>query len=164
MKKIFAVCALFLSVSFAFADKSSCPYHADHQKQVDGQGDRVMGFTRDKTTHHFQLKKDGGVILAEAIDASDRESIENIRKHFDEIAAEFSRGDFSKPKEIHHRVPSGVEEMTQHRNKITYQFSELPKGGEIRIRTANEEALKAIHAFLRFQIQDHRTGDPLTVQ
>ena len=164
MKKIFVFCALFLSVSFVLAEEASCPHHAEHQKQVDEQGDRVMGFTRDKATHHFQLKKDGGVILAEAIDASDMESIGNIRKHFVEIATEFSRGEFSKPKEIHHRVPPGVDEMTEHRDAITYRFSELSKGGEIRIQTENEEALKAIHAFLRFQIQDHRTGDPLTVQ
>lgn len=32
------------------------------------------------------------------------------------------------------------------------------------ITTANPKALKAIHEFLRFQIEDHRTGDPKIVQ
>jgi len=33
------------------------------------------------------------------------------------------------------------------------------KGAAIQIRTKNPEALKAIYAFLRFQISDHQTGD-----
>jgi hypothetical protein len=30
------------------------------------------------------------------------------------------------------------------------------------IVTTDAEALKAVHDFLRFQIADHKTGDPLT--
>ncbi len=33
------------------------------------------------------------------------------------------------------------------------------RGARVVIRTANPEALEAVHAFLRFQISDHRTGD-----
>jgi hypothetical protein len=43
--------------------------------------------------------------------------------------------------------------------EISYLFDELPTGGRVRIRTANADALKAIHDFLRFQIEDHHTGD-----
>jgi len=27
----------------------------DHQGMVDGHGDHLMGFSHDKTTHHFEL-------------------------------------------------------------------------------------------------------------
>jgi hypothetical protein len=39
----------------------------------------------------------------------------------------------------------------------------MDDGGRIRIATESREALAAVHDFLRFQIKDHQTGDPLTV-
>jgi hypothetical protein len=35
----------------------------------------------------------------------------------------------------------------------------LPQGGKVRMRTANRDALKIIHDFLRFQIADHHTAN-----
>ena len=43
--------------------------------------------------------------------------------------------------------------------EISYTFEELETGGRVRIRATSAEALKAIHDFLRFQIEDHHTGD-----
>ena len=37
-------------------------------------------------------------------------------------------------------------------------------GAQLRMTTPDSEALAAIHGFLRFQIHDHRTGDPPDVQ
>jgi hypothetical protein len=34
----------------------------------------------------------------------------------------------------------------------------------VRIVTGNPAALVAVHEFLRFQIKDHRTSDPLAIQ
>lgn len=162
MNKILCV-AFVLICSAVVAKDATCPHHADHQAKMEQRGDLVMGFDHAKTIHHFLLKPDGGVIVADAKDAKDQESIAKIRKHFEEIAELFSRGEFSKPKEIHNRVPPGVAEMIQHRDEISYSFHETTRGGEVRIKTANEESRKAIHAFLRFQIEDHHTGDSLEV-
>lgn len=49
--------------------------------------------------------------------------------------------------------------MTRKAGAITYEFVELPRGGEVRMRTSDEEALRAIHEFLAFQRSDHRTED-----
>jgi hypothetical protein len=49
--------------------------------------------------------------------------------------------------------------MKENRIEISYTFEELSAGGRVRIRTTNPDALKAIHEFLRFQIEDHHTGD-----
>lgn len=46
---------------------------------------------------------------------------------------------------------------------ISYTFEEMDRGGRVRISTANTEAVSAIHDFLRFQIDDHKTGDPTEV-
>ena len=54
--------------------------------------------------------------------------------------------------------------MAKLREQIRYAYSETPDGGKILIFSDNREALQAIHAFLRFQISDHRTGDATEVQ
>jgi hypothetical protein len=161
-KALILLILLYSTCAFAKDDHMmNCPHHSEHQKQVAERGDRVMGFDHTKTTHHFLLKDDGGVIVAEANDPADRDSIEQIRTHFSEIAERFSHGDFSMPHEIHARVPPGVPEMTELKDRITYVFHETEKGGEVRITTQDDRALKAIHEFLRFQIEDHHTGDPV---
>jgi hypothetical protein len=148
---------------FAFTayanEHTSCPHHAEHQKMVEQKGDEVMGFDHTKTTHHFLLKPDGGVIVADAIDPKDRQSIEQIRTHFVEISKMFSKGDFSKPREIHGEMPPGVPEMIELKDSISYTFQERENGGEILISTKDDHALEAIHSFLRFQIEEHHTGD-----
>jgi hypothetical protein len=49
--------------------------------------------------------------------------------------------------------------MKEKHAEISYSFEELPAGGRARIKTADPDALKAVHDFLRFQIEDHHTGD-----
>jgi hypothetical protein len=49
-------------------------------------------------------------------------------------------------------------------SRSPYTAENTAQGAQARIATSNPEALTAVHEFLRFQIKDHRTGDPLTVQ
>jgi hypothetical protein len=53
--------------------------------------------------------------------------------------------------------------MKRLRSSIRYTSETIDNGGRIKIETASPEALAAIHDFLRFQIKDHETGDPLTI-
>jgi len=48
---------------------------------------------------------------------------------------------------------------SQGAHESDYDLEELLTGGRVRIKTANADALKPIHDFLRFQIEDHHTGD-----
>lgn len=64
---------------------------------------------------------------------------------------------------IHDRVPPGVPTMKDSKSRIEWKFAETPGGGRVRITTEDAKALAAIHEFLRFQIEDHRTGDPTEV-
>lgn len=82
-----------------------------------------------------------------------------IRSHLMHIATMFSNGEFSIPMFVHDQVPPGVPVMKDKHAEISYSFEELSAGGRVRIKTTNPDALKAIHQFLRFQIEDHRTGD-----
>ncbi|HKV09350.1 MAG TPA: hypothetical protein VJ725_14500 [Thermoanaerobaculia bacterium] len=148
-----------------------CPLHAEHQKAaqenthtaLDHRGDEVMGFEHTRTTHHFLLKEDGGVIQVEVNDSGDAASLAQIRSHLAEVARSFAAGDFAMPAQIHDRVLPGVPDMTRLAREIEYRYEDLERGGRVRITTGNPEARAAVHAFLKSQIADHRTGDPLEV-
>lgn len=140
--------------------------HTDkgHHDQVDQRGDQAMGFSHAKTTHHFRLKMDGGIIEVSANDADDHASRDQIRRHLNHIAQKFSGGDFSAPMFIHGQTPPGIETMKRLKSEIKYKYEEIEHGAQVRISSENAEAVKAIHEFLRFQIQDHRTGDTVEVE
>ena len=134
---------------------------AQHQVDVEKHGDEAMGFPHGKTTHHFRLYSDGGAIEVTVNDTKDSQNMQAIRSHLMHIVTMFSNGEFSIPMFIHDQVPPGVPVMKEKRAEISYSFEELPAGGRVRIKSANRDALKAIHEFLGFQIADHHTGDPV---
>jgi hypothetical protein len=157
---------LFGGLQLAAQDMQSCPMHREHMKadsqhqaNVERHGDEAMGFPHDKTTHHFRLYSEGGAIEVTVNDSKDSENIQAIRSHLTHMVAMFSNGEFSIPMFVHDQVPPGVPVIKDKHGEITYSFEELAAGGRVRIKTANADALKAIHAFLRFQIEDHHTGD-----
>lgn len=148
-------------------DKSSmadCPMMKEHSARVDERGDTAMGFSHEKTTHHFRLLADGGAIEVTANDPADAASRDQVRGHLARIAKLFAEGKFAIPMLVHAQKPPGSESMQQLREQIQYRYEEVPAGGRVRISTTNPKALTAVLEFLRFQIEDHRTGDPLEVK
>jgi hypothetical protein len=135
----------------------------DHHQGVVARGDHVMGFSHDKTAHHFRLYADGGAIEAQANDGQDTASRDAIRYHFTHIAKMFAAGDFAAPMLIHVENPPGTQDMKRLRDAIQYKLENTEHGGRIRITTKNAKALQAVHTFLRFQIADHQTGDSTEV-
>lgn len=165
MKTLIAL-FLFSGLQLGAQDMQSCPMHKEHVKEamqhqadVEKHGDEAMGFPHDKTTHHFRLYSDGGAIEVTVNDSKDSQNMQAIRSHLAHIATMFSNGEFSIPIFVHDQVPPGVPVMKDKRAEISYAFEELPTGGRVRIKTANADALEAVHDFLRFQISDHHTGD-----
>ena len=131
-------------------------------EQLKQRGGAVMGFDQDKTVHHFLLRTTGGAIEVSAKDPADRESIEQIRSHFRDLAASFGQGLFDKPVATHGEMPPGAEQMALNKQRITYRYEERAIGAALFVETADPATLKAIHDFLRYQIVEHKTGDPLT--
>ncbi|HWC19867.1 MAG TPA: hypothetical protein VG498_22830 [Terriglobales bacterium] len=153
-----AAAVLLLFCISGFAHQSS-----DQHQGVVQRGDEVMGFSHEKTIHHFRLSPEGGSIEAIATDASDVTSKQEIRDHLQHIARMFRDGNFNAPMLIHARTPPGVATMKKLRNQIRYQVQDLPTGARISLSSQNPKAVAAIHEFLEFQIRDHQTGDPLTI-
>jgi hypothetical protein len=131
----------------------------EHHDAVNQRGDHVMGFSHEKTTHHFLLFADGGAIEVRANDPKDTASRDQIRMHLSHIAQMFAAGNFDAPMLIHDRVPPGVPTLRRLKADVAWRYEDLDLGGRIRITTTNKEALAAVHEFLKFQIEDHRTGD-----
>jgi hypothetical protein len=129
------------------------------QQGVVERGEHVMGFSHEKTAHHFLLYASGGEINVSANDPSDKASIEQIRMHLGHIAKMFAAGNFNAPMLIHDTNPPGVPAMTRLKEAIKYEYSGTDRGARIRLITENAQAIDAIHAFLLFQIIDHQTGD-----
>jgi hypothetical protein len=134
----------------------------DHSAMMK-RGDQAMGFSHEKTTHHFRLFKDGGAIEVTANDLKDTASRDEIRQHLSHITQMFAAGNFNVPMLIHATTPPGVPTMKELRDQIHYGFQETDSGARVRINTANTRALEAVHAFLRFQIAEHETGDKTEV-
>ncbi len=137
--------------------------HDDHHASVDSRGDKVMGFSHEKTTHHFRLYDDGGSIEVEANSAADVASRDQIRGHLRHIATMFAAGNFEASMLIHSKTPPGVPAMQKLKSEISYRYRQTPRGAAVDIVTANPDARAAVHAFLRFQISDHRTGDATAI-
>jgi len=134
-----------------------------HHAAVDSRGDHVMGFSHEKTTHHFRLYRDGGAIEVTANDPNDIESRDQIQMHLAHIAKMFATGDFNAPMLVHDKMPPGTPAMQKLKNEIKYNYEKTEAGARVLLATKNPEALAAIHEFLRFQIDDHHTGDSLVV-
>jgi hypothetical protein len=171
MKRFTTALALVLIVSgrFRYAQHSDMPAGMTHEQHLaeikkdaalKARGAQAMGFDQDKATHHFRLTDSGGIIEVEANDSRDVALRESIRAHLSTIAREFASGNFDKPFATHAEVPPGVPELRRLTNAIAYTFEPTDGGGRVRIVSGNAGAIRALHAFLRYQIAEHRTGDP----
>lgn len=151
-----------------------CPMHSahqprdqasasDHQAAVDLRHEHASGVAHADSVHHFVLVPQGGRISLEVADGADIAGRDGIRAHLRQVAREFRQGHFGLPMMVHGRTPPGVEVMRRLKEAIRYRYEPTDRGGRVVITTENREARTAIHDFLRFQIEDHRTGDPIAI-
>lgn len=124
-----------------------------------------MGFDQERTAHHFLLFTDGGAIDVGVKEPTDMKNRDAIRSHLPHIASMFGDGNFEAPMIVHDtkKVP-GITVMAAKKSLIRYQYAETTTGGRVDIVTTDPEALAAVHAFLTFQIADHKTGDSTSVR
>ena len=147
------------------ASALTCAAWQDSGHPMDkSHADHAMGFSQDTTTHHFRIYKDGGAIEVEANDPKDISTAGQVRMHLRHIAKMFADGNFEAPMLVHDQTPPGTPAMKRLAKDIKYTYEETANGGRVRIQTRNADALSAVHEFLKFQIREHKTGDPLVAQ
>lgn len=160
--------ASLLAVSPVVAQDHSTMDHAAHAgapaasndsafRALQQRGRGTMGVDQYASRHQFSDLPQGGRIELQMREA-DSAGIAAIRAHLRQTAQQFARGEFSAPEATHAMVVPGTVMMAARKEKIRYDFRELPQGGEIRITTSDPQALRAVREFLAFQRSDHRTG------
>lgn len=163
MTKLIALVALLCTpIASIRGEQSAKPETSSHDEhaKMNERGEAGMGFSQTATTHHFLLRPNGGIIQAEVNDPADTTDRDHIRMHLTHVLHAFATGDFNIPMFVHDTVPQGVPEMKRLQKKIRYNYEPTPNGGRVIIATNDKAALAAVHNFLRFQIEQHRTGDP----
>ena len=163
MRTLPLLLSLAILPGMATAQQNPSPDQDKRSEDVVKRGEHVMGFSHEATTHHFRLFKDGGEIDVKATDPKDKASIDQIRTHLGHIAKMFAYGNFKAPMLIHDTNPPGTATMTRLKEQIRYEFSETDRGARIRLVTSSPDTKDAVHAFLLFQIVDHRTQDAPTI-
>ena len=169
----FTVLSVAALVPLAFGQHPSMPSgmsHEDHLKQMSQdaemkkRGNGAMGFDQDKVGHHFHLTQTGGIIEVGVNQDTDAESRKQIRDHLRTISKEFAEGVFTSPIATHAEMPPGVPVMRERKARITYAYEETPDGARVLISTTDRTSRTAVHDFLKYQIREHATGDPVSVQ
>ena len=164
MRRTLLLCVSIVAFAGFAAAQHDMSQHAAHQAEVNARGEKAMGFSQTATTHHFVLLPDGGSVQATANTKGDSKSVEQIRVHLFDIKKRFASGDFSAPELTHGKVPPGVDKMQALKSDISYNVQHIDAGGRLFLASKNPKAVAAIHDFLKFQIEDHGTGDPTGVQ
>ena len=60
---------------------------------------------------------------------------------------------------VHAQNVPGTATMSELKNQLHWSLQKTSRGARINITADNQAALHAVHEFLRFQIEDHNTGD-----
>jgi hypothetical protein len=124
---------------------------------LERRGARYMGVDQSRAIHRFDALPDGGRIELQS-QTGDSAEVTAIRHHFAEIARAFQAGDFSIPGMVHDQEVPGTRVMGERRDRIHYVLADLPRGAELRLVTADSEAVAAIHEFMAFQRREHHAG------
>jgi hypothetical protein len=134
----------------------ACAGHSTHQAEVARRGSHVMPFSLPATTHVFAQAADGGLQQVLVKDPADAVQIARVRQHLQEIAAQFSRGDFSAPSHIHGDAMPGLAALkAAPPGAIAIGYRELPDGAELRYRTQDPALVAALHDWFDAQVADH---------
>ena len=143
-----AMCGLALFAGQGYAQ------HQHPTPELQKRGAQVMGVDQYTSTHVFDDLADGGRIELQR-DVDDTTGVTVIRAHLQTIAKAFKAGDFTASATVHDQTVPGSKVMAANRAKISWTFSELPRGGQLRIRSKDAATVRAIHEFLAFQRGDH---------
>jgi hypothetical protein len=124
---------------------------------VQRRGKTAMGVDQYTSIHTFDDLADGGRIELQR-GRDDAVGVRAIRGHLRTIERAFAKGDFRTPAFVHLRDVPGAKVMAARRAFISYRFAPLPRGGELRVTTADSAALEAVHQFLAFQRGEHHAS------
>jgi hypothetical protein len=151
----------FLLVIGAVAQEPPKPYV---DPELLSRATKVSGFDSQKVTRHFYVLKNGGAVEITAKDPNDEATVKSIQAYLKKESDQFAKGNFESTTNIYGRAPESAPQLKKLRDSVTYAVVPQDDGGVLRMLTVNPAAKSAVHDFLRFQIDQMKTGDPTTPQ
>lgn len=143
-----SVLAALLLPPLALAD-------AARQEDIARRGAEVMPFDLEQTRHVFSKTGDGGVQQVFAQPSAEPGQAALIRRHLQELAEKFRRGDFSGPARIHGGQMPGLARLRQAGPALQIDYRELENGAELRYASAQPDIVQAVHDWFDAQLADH---------
>jgi len=139
-------------------DATTSPLAA-RQAQVEMNGEQVMPFDQNLTTHRFTKTDTGGVEIVTANDRADTAQAGLIQDHLAHEQELFSAGDFSDPMAIHGMAMPGIDELRQGATSgsLTVTYGTLPAGAQLTYTATTPEVVSAVHTWFDAQLMDHGT-------
>ncbi len=133
-------------------------------KDLNSRFSKTLGTDIGRVVQHYYLVKNGGVIEFTAKDANDTTTISALQKYMDTQKDLFEKGKNDADADVHGKVPDGIPNLKRLRNEITFFAVKNDDGAALRMFSVNDQARQAIQDFLKFEINEHKTGDPLVVE
>lgn len=130
--------------------------HSERQAEVAAHGAQVMPFKLSATTHIFSKTADGALQQVIARDTAGEAQIALIREHLREVAAAFSRGDFSAQTHVHGAQMPGLAKLkTAKPGDVKVAYEEIPHGAQITYSSSAASFVNALHEWVDAQLADH---------
>ncbi len=127
----------------------------ERQADVRIQGQQIMPFDLDQTTHSFVTTPTGGVQTVVVKDPTNAEQIRLIQTHLTAEIARFQAGDFADPAAIHGQTMPGLAALERGAAAIALRYTALPAGAHISYTTSDATLVAALHDWFMAQQSDH---------
>lgn len=122
------------------------------------RGADVMPFSLTATTHAFTATSDGGTQRVVAKSRTDTKQVDLVRGHLHELRAQFLKGDFSGPTQIHGPDMPGLAELKASTvGQVAIDCKDVEGGAELTYRMAGPKLVETLHAWFDAQLHDHGT-------
>jgi hypothetical protein len=124
-------------------------------------------YDRHRVVHHFYLYPDGGMMTLVVADPSDAETRKAVRAYVQRVSQLMVFGNLERMREQFGQGVPGLNRIAEARGRkatITVHSSTPDEGSHIIFSTADPGALEGLHEFLRFQMEDLKTGDSREVR
>jgi hypothetical protein len=125
---------------------------------------KVSGFDSERVVRHFYLLKNGGAVEVVVKDPHDETTIKAVQAYLKKESDLWAKGNFDNVNAIYGKLPEGTPQLKKMRDSVTFAAVPEENGGVLRLLTVSPQAKSAIHDYLRFQIDQFKTGDPTAPQ
>jgi hypothetical protein len=117
-----------------------------------------------KIERHYWLLKNGGAIEMVCKAPCESGTQTAIQNYLDSLTKAFEKGSFDSEFVSGASAPETVMTLRKLRDEVTFNAAPSEVGYTLRMLTVNPQARDAIYDFLRYEINNRKTGDPTTLE